>query len=113
MSAQKNTTTLFQLEIRAFALSLGLVFGLMALIISIWSRSTGFADDFWKVYTSLHPTPFGAFTLGLELWQKVFGVVIDVVYAILDGVILGAVWGFLYNLFISKRVKVSDETLDE
>jgi len=90
------------LNIRAFALALGCLAALLALIISIWSRKTGFAAEFWQVYQSLHPTPFPFEMVkptGLEYFG---GVLVDVVYSFLDGFIFASIWAALYNLFVPR-----------
>lgn len=87
------------LNLKALALSWGVMLFLLAGILSVWSRTTEIAYGFWKIYSALLPTPFPLDMAEPKLWKHIVGVMIDAGYAFLDGVILASVWGGLYNFF--------------
>ena len=80
ITEQESTpSTAGQLNLRAFALSLGSLSAILALIISIWSRTTGFATEFWQIYESLHPSPFNLAMIDPTFLKHAIGVSIDLV----------------------------------
>ncbi len=90
------------LDLRAASLGLGILFAIFSLIVSVWSRFTGFAENFWMIYHDLHPTPFTASDPALGLWEHLAGIIIDFAYAGVDGIIMGASFVFFYN-FLTKK----------
>ncbi len=91
-----------KIHILSFSLALGTVGFILAAIFSIWSRFTGFAQEFWQIYISLHPTPFGIKMLNPTPIKHFAGILIDAFYALLDGIILGSGIAFFYNFFLKK-----------
>lgn len=96
-----------KIHILSFSLALGTVGFILAAIFSIWSRFTGFAQEFWKIYISLHPSPFGLQMLNPTPLKHIAGVFIDAFYALLDGIILGSGMAFFYNFFLKKTSHTS------
>lgn len=101
------------LHVRSFALSLAILAALFAIIISSWSRSTGFATDFWMMYHSLHSTQFGLDMSDPTAMKHIIGTIIDVAYAFVDGLILGAFWGGLYNFMLPFPKEKQADTVSE
>lgn len=89
-----------QLNLRALAISFTIIFGLLILVLSIWSRvSTSFGKEFMDVFNSIHPHPFRATLSGLSSLEQVYGVALDLFYGVVDALLFSLGFGLLYNKF--------------
>jgi hypothetical protein len=87
-----------KLNVRAFAISFTVIFAVLILGISIWSRtSTQFGAEFMDVFNSVHPHPFRATLQGLSTLEHVYGAALDLFYAVIDSLIFSFSFGLLYN----------------
>ena len=81
----------------ALALSIGIVFGVIILIIALWhsismAGSGAFGKEFMDVYQSIHPSSF-------QYQQPIPFILVNTAYAFMDGFILGFVIALVYNIF--------------
>ncbi len=87
-----------KLSLRALALTSGIVWALAlfmtGLINLIWR---GYGDAFLKMMASIYP--------GYHASGSIGDLIVGTLYALLDGVICGLVFGWLYNLFVGKGNK--------
>lgn len=85
---------------RLSALALGgassILSGLLVLILSIWNAATGFGEMALKLFISLHPTVF-------DRTATVGFVLVNTVYALIDGFLLGMALAFIYNFLAGKK----------
>ena len=82
-----------KLDIRAFAIAVAVVWGLGVFIMTWWiiafdgpSDNTTFISQLYRGYTI---TPFGS--------------LIGLAWAVVDGLIVGAVFAWVYNFFVSAK----------
>ncbi|HPH01820.1 MAG TPA: hypothetical protein PK297_02525, partial [Spirochaetota bacterium] len=68
----------------------------LVLVLSIWNTATGFGKLALDLFISLHPTVF-------ERTQAFGFIMVNTLYALVDGFLLGLALSFLYNLFIRKE----------
>ena len=87
-----------KIDTRAFAIAFATIFGILILVISVWSRtSTQFGAEFMDVFNSVHPHPFRATLEGLTTLEHVYGAALDLFYAIIDSLIFAFSFSLLYN----------------
>jgi hypothetical protein len=83
-----------KLKIKAFALALGLVYGFILFIGTWWLLARGYPLNSTVFLSTIYPSykisPLGS-VLGLG-------------YGFLDGLIFGALFAWLYNLFLEKEM---------
>ncbi len=81
-----------KLNVAAFAVTGGIIWGLMVFLIAvanlIWS---GYGNVFLGLVASLYP--------GYHIGAGIGSIIIATLYALIDGVIWGAVFAWIYNLF--------------
>lgn len=89
-----------KLDVKAFIVALSVPASLIMAILSIWSRlSLHFGVHFMQAFNSIHPQPFSSNLPGMEWWEHLLGVVLDVLYVAVDSVILSGLFVYLYNWF--------------
>ncbi len=87
-----------RLDAKAFAITFATIFGVLILVISIWTRvSTQFGAEFMSVFNSVHPHPFRATLAGLSVLEHTYGVALDLFYAVVDALIFSFSFCLLYN----------------
>lgn len=85
-----------KLNIKAFALTCGLVWGGAILLTGIGGLMwTGYGQAFLDLVASVYPGYQGTATFGQ--------VIIGTLYGLVDGGIGGAIFAWLYNLFATKN----------
>jgi len=79
-----------KINIRALALSMGIVAGLVVFLLTAWFLLLG--------YNGSILAKLGSVYLGYSVsW---FGSIVGFAYGFLDGVVFGALFGFIYNKFV-------------
>jgi len=79
-----------KINIKALALSMGIVAGLAVFLLTIWFLLLGYNGSFLAQLGSVY--------LGYSVsW---FGSIVGFAYGFLDGVVFGALFGYLYNKFV-------------
>ena len=78
-----------KLNARALAMSLGIIWGVALLVITIISLYSGYAAEFLSLVASFYP--------GYEV--SIPGAVIGLIYAFIDGFIGGYLMAIIYNKF--------------
>ena len=85
-----------KLNIKALALTAGILWALALLLVGaanlVWS---GYGGAFVKLMASIYP--------GYHASGSVGDLIVGVLYALLDGVVCGLVFGWLYNFFVGNR----------
>lgn len=82
----------------AFGGACGFLAGFLTLVLSVWNAATGFGEALIQLFISVHPTVFTrAETVGFVL--------VNTVYALIDGFLLGLALAFLYNFLSRKQRK--------
>lgn len=85
-----------KLNIKALALTAGILWALALLLVGaanlIWP---GYGGTFVKLMASIYP--------GYHASGSVGDLIVGVLYALLDGVVCGLVFAWLYNSFVGKR----------
>ncbi len=85
-----------QLSVKAMALTVGILWGGSILFIGLVSLfSTGYADEFLRIVSSLYPGFHHSGSLG--------DVLVGTTYGLIDGAIGGVLIAWLYNFF-AKRI---------
>ncbi|MFQ5869620.1 MAG: bacteriophage holin [Candidatus Zixiibacteriota bacterium] len=82
-----------RLNLKALALSCGILWALCLFLVTLISLGTGYADAFLEVVASVYP---GYSVSGL-------GLIIGLIYAFVDGAIAALIFGWVYNLFVGKQ----------
>ncbi len=78
-----------KINIKALALSIGIVWGLAVFLLTVWFLIMGYSGDLLAKLGSVY--------LGYSVsWLGAF---IGLIYGFVDGLIGGALLGFLYNKF--------------
>lgn len=91
-----------KLNVKSFSLALMIFYGAIIFIFGFWHALTGFGADFVKVFESLHPTivklnymeNVPTFT---SLFKNLPAVLINLIWALIDGLIIGVCVSGLYN----------------
>ena len=99
-----------KLNLKALALSLGILFAVLTFVLGVWFSMTGFAKGvismIQEIYAKLVHLQFSptraAFT---NLWKNFSGIILLTVFSFVDGVIGGLLIGFFYNLFLPQQKK--------
>lgn len=92
-----------KLNSRAFTLAFTIIMTALILILSIWSRvSIHFGKAFMEIFQSVHPHPFQISAVNLTAVDHIFGVLLDLLYVIVDSIIFGLVLSRLYNWLADK-----------
>ena len=85
-----------KLNIKALALTAGILWALALLLVGaanlVWS---GYGGAFVKLMASIYPGYHASGSLG--------DLIVGVLYALLDGVVCGLVFAWLYNFFVGNR----------
>jgi H+/gluconate symporter-like permease len=75
----------------------------LILILSIWSRvSVHFGKAFMEIFQSVHPHPFQISAVNLTAVDHIFGVLLDLLYVIVDSIIFGLILTRLYNWLVDR-----------
>ncbi len=78
-----------QINTKALALSIGVIWGLAIFLLTVWFLIMGYSGNLLAMLGSVY--------LGYSVsW---FGAFIGLIYGFIDGLICGALLGFLYNKF--------------
>lgn len=94
-----------KLNIKSLALSLGIIFATVTLFMCIWYLSTGYGqsimDNLNSLFGKLPNIKYENSSIG-----KNFGAMaIFTIFAGVDGIIFGALFGVLYNILLPKKDK--------
>jgi hypothetical protein len=85
-----------KLNIKALALTGGILWAVALLLVGaanlIWS---GYGGAFLQLMASIYP--------GYHASGSIGDLIVGVLYALLDGVVCGLIFGWLYNLLVGKR----------
>lgn len=87
----------------AFSLSVAIVHGLILLILSIWNSITNFGTKLLDIFSSVHPNVFRK--VDGSIFENMDFILVNTVYALIDGFIIGYSIAVLYNFFIKKFSK--------
>jgi ABC-type phosphate transport system permease subunit len=84
-----------KLSLRALALAAGILWALALLMTGVCNLIwPGYGEGFLKLMASIYP--------GYHALGSIGDLIVGTLYALLDGVVCGLVFGWLYNLFIGK-----------
>ncbi len=107
-----------KLSVVAMGFSWGAFIFVLIFIISVWCSLTGFGYEFLKFFNTINPNPFQVvYSFDLSAWSNftsnILGILVNSFYAIVDGIIMGLLLGFFYNLSLKfmekKEVEVTEE----
>lgn len=84
-----------KLDIKALALTLGILWGLLAMFL------TGIANMIWPSYGQEFLTMMASVYPGYTAVPSFGQVILATLYGLVDGAIAGAVFAWLYNRFVS------------
>ena len=82
-----------RLNLKALALSCGILWALCLFLVTLISLGTGYADAFLGVVASVYP--------GYSV--SALGLILGLIYAFVDGAIAALIFGWVYNLFVGKQ----------
>ncbi len=99
-----------KIDSKALALSIGIVFAIVVLILGMWYSLTGFAqgvvDSLQQIYAGLISIRYDInVSAGKNLVSNIPSILMLTVFAFVDGIITGLLIGFFYNLFIPSAKK--------
>ena len=78
-----------KINVKALALSMGIVWGLVVFLLTLWFLVMGYSGDLLAMLGSIY--------LGYSVsW---IGAFVGLIYGFIDGLIGGALLGYLYNKF--------------
>jgi hypothetical protein len=99
-----------KLNIKALSLSLAVIAAGIIWILGLWFCATGFGRPIVEMISSFYSSlvhfqynPLSAFWVNFA--NNLLSVLILSIFAFIDGIILGIVFGSLYNLFLPKNSK--------
>jgi len=85
-----------RLSTKALALTAGILWALVILLTGItnliWS---GYGEAFLQMMASLYP--------GYDATRSIGDVIVGALYALVDGIVCGFIFAWVYNLFAGKR----------
>jgi len=82
-----------RLNLKALALSCGILWALCLFLVTLISLGTGYADALLEVVASIYP--------GYSV--SAVGLILGLIYAFVDGAIAALIFGWVYNLFVGKQ----------
>lgn len=82
-----------RLNLKALALSCGILWALCLFLVTLISLVTGYADALLEVVASIYP--------GYSV--SALGLILGLIYAFVDGAIAALIFGWVYNLFVGKQ----------
>jgi len=82
-----------RLNLKALALSCGILWALCLFLVTLISLGTGYADALLEVVASIYP--------GYSV--SALGLILGLIYAFVDGAIAALIFGWVYNLFVGKQ----------
>ncbi|TET68278.1 MAG: hypothetical protein E3J45_03545 [Candidatus Zixiibacteriota bacterium] len=82
-----------RLNLKALALSCGILWALCLFLVTLISLATGYADALLEVVASIYP--------GYSV--SALGLILGLIYAFVDGAIAALIFGWVYNLFVGKQ----------
>jgi hypothetical protein len=107
-----------KLNVKAFSFAIMIFYGAIIFIFSIWHSLTGFGKEFLKMFESIHPSfitlDFSpAVSMGKSFVSNIGAVLINTVWAVIDGLIIGVCITGLHNWLIKKDMKEETPAEDE
>ena len=81
-----------RLNLKALALSCGILWALCLFLVTLISLGTGYADALLEVVASIYP--------GYSV--SALGLILGLIYGFVDGAIAALIFGWVYNLFVGK-----------
>jgi len=85
-----------KLSVKGFAISAAILWGAGVFLVGIGSLlQSGYGEEFLEVISSVYP--------GYEADETIGSVFVGTIYALLDGLIGGALLAFFYNKLTSKK----------
>ena len=85
-----------KLNVKAFAISLMIVFTVPSMVLFIWCAVNGFGIEVVRIFETLHPN--GGFSVVKD--GSIVGVVVNTIYAAVDSFIVGFAFSSLYNVLV-------------
>jgi len=82
-----------RLNLKALALSCGILWALCLFLVTLISLGTGYADALLEVVASVYP--------GYSV--SALGLILGLIYGFVDGAIAALIFGSVYNLFVGKQ----------
>lgn len=82
-----------RLNLKALALSCGILWALCLFLVTLISLVTGYADALLEVVASIYP--------GYSV--SAVGLILGLIYGFVDGAIAALIFGWVYNLFVGKQ----------
>jgi ABC-type sugar transport system permease subunit len=94
------------MDIKALALSAGIMAAAITLLISLWYSLTGYGAEIIAMMESF----YGKMTIidlefskSVPFIQNLWKVIVLSIFSFVDGVIVGSLFAIVYNLFIPKK----------
>jgi ABC-type nitrate/sulfonate/bicarbonate transport system permease component len=85
-----------KLNLKAIALTAGILWALVILTTGIANLLwPGYGEAFLKIFASLYP--------GYKAERSIVDVMVGSLYALVDGIFCGLIFGWVYNLFVGKE----------
>ncbi len=82
-----------RLNLKALALSCGILWALCLFLVTLISLVTGYADALLEVVASIYP--------GYSV--SALGLILGLIYGFVDGAIAALIFGWVYNLFVGRQ----------
>ncbi len=99
-----------KIEPKALALSTGILFAIIALVLGIWFSLTGFGESIVKMLQEIYANLLSlGYDINLKAGQNLIrnmgSLLMLTAFSFVDGVIAGLILSFFYNLFIPAENK--------
>jgi len=93
---------MMKINLKAFTLAVMIFSGFIILVFGIWHSATGFGKEFIKLVESLHPNFariefVDSISSIKSIFRNIPAILINVLWALIDGIIIGVSIGLLYN----------------
>ncbi len=97
-----------KLSIRSFGGACAVMAGFVTLIIGLWYSLTGYGSQIMEILSAFYANIIHfSFNPLSSIWKNlgsnILSVLLLFIFSMIDGFILGAVFSFVYNLFIARE----------
>lgn len=102
-----------KLNLKSLALTFGILFGAIALIVSVWFATTGYASGVVKMLSEIYGNLIPFTADGKKFVSVAGGIGLLTLFTFVDGAIGGVLIGLLYNLFLPKNTAKDSKNTKE
>jgi hypothetical protein len=102
-----------KLNLKSLALTFGILFGAVALVVSVWFSATGYASGVVKMLSEIYGNLIPLADNGKKFASVAGGISLLTLFTFVDGAIAGILIGLFYNMFLPKGAAKDSKTSKE